>query len=287
MAADHARHLLEHRGGWDRDQSFDAMFQSVRFAELVGASAPADPSAVIRAMLRQPLDFDPGERYAYSNFGYCLLGRVIEQLTDQSYESYVQRQVLAPLGISSMQIGCSRLEGRCEDEVRYYHPGSGRSVFENDLRQAVPWPYGGWYLEAMDAHGGWIASAPDLARFAAAFLEPDRCPILSAASIDLMHQRPPGSAGYNEDGSERDVYYSLGWQNRILKRGGRNAWHTGSLAGTATVMIRTHDGRALVGLLNSRVSPSSKRLSLELEKVLFRAAAMLDSPPTTDAPQAD
>ena len=32
-------------------------------------------------MLRQPLDFDPGNEYAYSNFGYCLLGRVIEKVS--------------------------------------------------------------------------------------------------------------------------------------------------------------------------------------------------------------
>ena len=67
------RHLLQHRGGWDRDKSFDAMFQSVRFARQEDADAPADQDAIIAAMLKQPLDFEPGERYAYSNFGYCLL----------------------------------------------------------------------------------------------------------------------------------------------------------------------------------------------------------------------
>ena len=39
------------------------------------------------------------------------------------------------------------------------------SVFDETQ---VPWPYGGFCLEAMDAHGGWLASAVDLARFAAA-----------------------------------------------------------------------------------------------------------------------
>lgn len=83
------RHLLEHRGGWDRDKSFDAMFEPVRFAKLLDVPAPAGPREVIRAMLRQKLDFNPGERYAYSNFGYCLLGRVIEKLSGMTYEAYV------------------------------------------------------------------------------------------------------------------------------------------------------------------------------------------------------
>ena len=74
------RHLLEHRGGWDRGISFDAMFQSVRFANELDVPAPANPEIVIRAMLRKKLDFEPGYRYAYSNYGYCLLGRVIEKL---------------------------------------------------------------------------------------------------------------------------------------------------------------------------------------------------------------
>jgi CubicO group peptidase (beta-lactamase class C family) len=36
---------------------------------------------IIRNMLGKPLDFDPGAKYVYSNFGYCVLGRVIEKVT--------------------------------------------------------------------------------------------------------------------------------------------------------------------------------------------------------------
>ncbi|MCH5377118.1 MAG: beta-lactamase family protein, partial [Planctomycetes bacterium] len=129
------RHLLEHRGGWDRDRSFDPMFQSVRFAEMLGVRPPAEPEHIIRCMLGQPLDFDPGERYAYSNFGYCLLGRVIEAVTGQSYERYVQERVLAPLGIRSMRIGKTRLNERAENEVHYYDSGRGRSVFDESQNE--------------------------------------------------------------------------------------------------------------------------------------------------------
>ena len=76
-------------------------------------------------MLGQKLDFDPGQRYAYSNYGYCLLGRVIEKLTGQSYEAYVQDEVLVPLGITSMRIGATLRDQRHAGEVRYYHPGRG------------------------------------------------------------------------------------------------------------------------------------------------------------------
>ncbi|MEO2017159.1 MAG: serine hydrolase [Fuerstiella sp.] len=266
------RHLLEHRGGWDRDKSFDAMFQSVRFAKQVGVVSPANQGAIIKAMFSQKLDFEPGERYAYSNFGYCLLGRVIEKLTGQTYDDYVKENVLAPIGITTMKIGASRLDGRSENEVRYYRPGTGKSVFQVDLDQEVPWPYGGWNLESMDSHGAWIASAVDLARFAAAFDDPDDCPLLSRESIELMHRRPPGLAGHEEDGTEKEVFYSLGWINRVVEGGKINHWHTGSLSGTAAIMIRRNDGRNFVALMNSRVSPSASHLGKAIDHLLRQAA---------------
>ena len=249
------RHLLEHRGGWDRDKSFDAMFQSVRFAKELDTNAPADQATVIKSMFSRELDFAPGECYAYSNFGYCLLGRFIEKLSGQTYESYVRDHVLTPIGITSMKIGSSRLEGQAPNEVRYYQPGTGESVFQLDLGQDVAQPYGGWNLEAMDSHGGWIASAADLATFAAAFDNPDSCVLLRKESIDLMYQRPPGLAGFEPDGKEKSGFYSLGWFNRIVSDRQVNHWHTGSLDGTSTCMIRRHDGFSMVALLNSRATP--------------------------------
>lgn len=114
------RHLLQHTGGWDREKSFDPMFRPIRIAEKVGAPAPASAAAVIRYMLGRRLDFDPGTRYAYSNFGYCLLGRIIETITGQPYEQFVRDQILGPLGISQMRLGATLEQHRRDGEVRYY-----------------------------------------------------------------------------------------------------------------------------------------------------------------------
>jgi N-acyl-D-amino-acid deacylase len=276
------RHLLEHRGGWDRDVSFDGMFRSVQFAKLLDVPAPAGAEDVIRAMMRTKLDFDPGERYAYSNYGYNLLGRVIEKLTGQPYDVTIKERVLAPIGVTAMRIGATRLDGRAANEVRYYQPGTGTSVFQADLGQETPWAYGGWNLEAMDAHGAWIASAVDLARFATAFDDPDHCPILSRESIDLMYGRPPGLAGHDEKGQPKDVYYSLGWLNRVQGAGQINHWHTGSLNGTATILIRRCDGRNFVGLLNTRISPRSAHLGRDLDATLMEASKSITEWPASD-----
>ncbi len=254
------RHLLQHRGGWDRDKSFDAMFKSTEFSKALGVEPPAIPKTVIRVMLGKPLDFDPGERYAYSNYGYCLLGRVIEKLTGQSYEEYVKQKVLAPIGVNAMSIGATRLKGRKENEVRYYDPRVGDSVFAKDLNSPVPQPYGAWHLEAMDSHGGWIASVIDLVRFASAFDSPDECPIVSAKNIAEMVKRPDGVAGHEKDGTPKATYYGLGWSVTVDESGQVTASHGGSLPGTNTILIRRPDGRNVALLFNTRVTARVSRV---------------------------
>lgn len=276
------RHLLQHRGGWDRGKSFDAMFQAVRFAEQMKVPAPANQETVIRAMFSHPLDFDPGQQYAYSNFGYCLLGRVIEEISGMPYEQFVKENVLSPLGIHSMRLGATRLDGRAEKEVRYYHPDRGTSVFASDLGQRIPSAYGAWNLEVMDSHGGWLASAVDLARFAAAFDDPERCPILTRRSIELMYERPPGLAGHDAEGAPKPKFYSLGWSNRTVGQEKTNRWHSGSLPGTATIMIRRHDGKNFVALLNSRASARKQTVSAAIESMLHSAANAVEEWPEAD-----
>jgi len=276
------RHLLQHRGGWDRNQSFDAMFQSVRFASELGVPPPAGPESIIRCMLGQPLDFDPGERYAYSNYGYCLLGRLIEVVSGQGYEAYVRQNVLAPLGARTMCLGRTRLSGRRTNEVRYYHPGKGTSVFCDDLGQEVGHPYGAWYLEAMDAHGGWLGSVVDLARFACAFDHPETGRVLNPSSVREMFARPPGLAGHEKDGPPKTVYYSCGWLNRVVGEDETNQWHTGSLPGTAALLVRRHDGRNWVVLMNSRVSPHSSHLGKAIDSLLHVAADAVGQWPKYD-----
>ncbi|MCL4205780.1 MAG: beta-lactamase family protein [Pirellulaceae bacterium] len=276
------RHLLEHRGGWDRDQSFDPMFQAVRCANALGVEPPAEPAHIIRWMLGQPLDFEPGERYAYSNFGYCLMGRAIEAAAGQDYESYVKEHVLAPLGIRSMRIGSTRSDQRAPNEVCYYHPGTGRSVFADDLNEPCPHPYGAWHLEAMDAHGGWIASAVDLARLAVALDHSDRCKILSDESIRTMYGRPGGRVETDPDGTPSPVYYSCGWSNRIVAEGKFNRWHAGSLPGTTALLVRRHDGRNWAVLCNASIGKDGISLVRAVDPLIHAAAREVSSWPEHD-----
>ena len=237
------RDLLSHAGGFDRGQSGDPMFMSRRIASDLHIPSPPGPRDIIRWVAARPLDFDPGTKSVYSNFGYCVLGRVVEHASGEGYERYVQDQILRPLGLTGMRIGRTLETVRAEGEVRYYSGESGgRAVFDG-VEGTVPSPYGCWCLESMDAHGGWIASASDLVRFAGALSEPGR--LLKRDSLSMLWSRPaycdPSAASY----------YALGWMVRPAGKGA-NTWHNGSLPGTSTLLVRRHDGFVWAVLFNTR-----------------------------------
>ncbi len=163
------RHLLEHKGGWDREKSFDPMFRPLEIAAALKAPGPAGPVDIIRYMMGQPLQFAPGSEEHYSNFGYCVLGRVIEKVSGQTYLAYIQKTIFAPLGAKSVALGRTLPKYRNPREPVYRHPGKGRNVLDPQSKDEVPAPDGTFYLEAMDAHGGLIASSRDVVRFLDAY----------------------------------------------------------------------------------------------------------------------
>lgn len=226
------RQLLQHTGGWDRDVSFDPMFHETMFRP------DGTAESVVRNMLGVSLDFNPGTREAYSNFGYCVLGRIIEHVAGVPYAEFVQREILRPVGITDMRIGS--LQHLAANEVRYY-----------DAPER-------FHLEAMDSHGGWIASALDLVKFA------NTLPLSSQALREIA-ARPALPLP-----RDTAAYYGLGWQIRPVGNGA-NWWHTGSLPGTITLLVRTHHGYCWAVLFNSR--PPDRKLPGELDAGMWKALA--------------
>ncbi|MEK6259255.1 MAG: serine hydrolase domain-containing protein [Planctomycetota bacterium] len=143
--------LLEHKGGWDAGASFDPMFRTKQIEQELRLRGPATPENVIKYMLNQPLQFTPGEKTVYSNFGYCILGRVLEKAMKKPYADCIQETICKPLGINDIRLGHGALIWRDPREVWY-------PVAEN----AVP-------IDVMDAPAGLIASAPALCQFLEAY----------------------------------------------------------------------------------------------------------------------
>ena len=272
------QHLLHHAGGWDRNRSGDPMFKSRLICNSLGIDGPASARDTLVYMLGQPLDFDPGSDYAYSNFGYLLLGRIIEKVTGQAYDDFVREQVLAPMGVRDMELGRSLAEDQPDDEV-YYHGYEGArevvSVFPQHSER-VQRPYGGFHLEAMDAHGGWIAHAEDLVRFLTAIDGRDgRADFLSEASITTMVERPD-----MDHWSRRAWYYGMGLSVRPMQ-GDTNRWHNGSLPGTSTIFLRSYHGLTWAVLSNGRTANGSDFLGA-LDTAVWQAVETVSQWPQYD-----
>lgn len=159
------QNLLDHKGGWDDTQAPPAgapdwVFQSRTVAQQMGLTTPPTKRQLAQFMMGQPLQHDPGTVYAYSNFGYSLLGLVVEQVTGQSYFDYLHQAILDPIGASDVHLGATLPADRDAREPRYVDPGTTCSVFAIATCATVPWPDGGFYMEAFDSFGGLTASAP-------------------------------------------------------------------------------------------------------------------------------
>ncbi|MCI0336676.1 MAG: serine hydrolase [Acidobacteria bacterium] len=227
--------LLEHTAGgstWNNngdDGSGDPMFQQGAFnhKQLIGWVLDE----------RDPSD-DPGKTYSYSNFGYCVLGRVIEKVTGQPYESWVKANVLSPTGAKDMHIAGDTFEERRTNEVSYY----GGNVY-------------GMQVTRMDAHGGWLANPIDLLRF---MVRVDGFP----TKPDILK---PGTVTLMTTGSTANKSYAKGWGINLSN----GSWsHGGSLPGTSTLLWRTSDGYTVAFLLNMRSSDSQFDLGKPLKEIV-------------------
>lgn len=270
------RQLLHHSGGWDSGSSYDPMWSVWRTGRGTDARPPITCRHVIHYMLGQPLDFDPGTRYAYSNFGYCVLGRVIEEKTGQEYEHYVLENVLKPLGINRMRIGGTLLEDRIDGEVKYYSwegQDLAWSVFSEGPSQ-VPWPYGGFYLKGQDAHGGWLASTVDMVRFVSA-LDGSRPPTpLEPETVDLMLSR------HDPPLTDTVDYYGLGWGVRLVNSGS-NWSHLGSQPGNSALLVRSYRGLTWAVLFNSRPRDFGTMIG-ELDRLMWTGVEEVPTWPSHD-----
>ena len=114
------RHLLQHRGGWDRDESLDSMFMTNQARTALRLKRPPKPRDIVTWQLQQTLDFAPSSRKAYSNFGYCVFGRIIEVVSGQTCEEYMTEFLLSPVGMHATRLRKPRPADRGSDEVRYY-----------------------------------------------------------------------------------------------------------------------------------------------------------------------
>ena len=249
------QNLLEHSAGWNRDLPMspsplppypygfgasDPIDFPLHVTQTLGEPNPVTPRSLIKFLIQKGLDFTPGTAFGYSNVGFLVLGEVIEKKTGMTYENYVKQSIFAPLGIYDIRLGKDLLADKQEREGEYNNPFTTLSAYGTG--EFVPWQYGGASVEAMDAHGGWIATARDLVKLFTAFDGfPSRPDILSAATLQTMTTPSANFASYAKG---IQVHPAGVW------------WHAGALWGAYSWMARNSSQVTWAVLMNKRSNAS-------------------------------
>lgn len=196
-----------------------------------------DSRTLAKIYLRRRLGPEPGTDPLYSNFGYLLLSMIIEKLSGENYEDWIQKNILRPAGCYDFHIANNYYEQRWPGETRYF-PHDASLVLEcNNSGRMVERAYGGSDIHGLSGGGAWVASAPELMRFVASIDGRDEVKdVLSKESIAEMTKFISPES------------YGIGW-NDITEDG---TWtRTGTLAETNALIKYYSDGECWIYLTNT------------------------------------
>lgn len=185
------------------------------------------PNEFIKLLAQYPLDFQPGERWAYTNTGFPLLGMIVEQVTGRTYEAFVTERIFKPLGMNS---------------TRLKHPA-----------EIVPFRASGYKFEngkwrngelarpqVIAANGGILSTVLDMAKWDAALYTEA---LLKRSSFEQMLVPARLNNG------QTPINHGFAWFTDAF-RGHRIVSHWGStVAGYSAVVFRYVDDKVTVILL--------------------------------------
>lgn len=196
------RQLLSHTSGYSTRQGNDNLIETSQGADGLRRQAA-------RIAQWTPA-YVPGTRWAYSNANYYVLGALIEALSGQDYASYIEAEILEPVGMEHSFVA----DGQSHDMMAVGHtPWFG---MKRPVKKSRP--------HRMSAPvGGVIASASDVARYLAVMMNGEDDIISATSKADMM--RPA---------SDVSPFYGFGWS--VDPQGGTVS-HTGLTPGIETLAI--------------------------------------------------
>ena len=224
-AAITVRHLLNQTSGLSRATG-DEKFPSQ-------ASLNWTPEQRVRELSDNALTYPVGTTFQYSNVNFAILALIVETVSGQPFESYVQEQIFNPLEMS--QSSYYQPEAIPSDSATGYQQWFGFPVANH-----VPLPRSG------NGGGGLIASAEDMTHFMIAQLNQGRygsVSLLSPAGIAEMHT-PAARDGNTE------MFYAMGWEVETVD-GLPTLSHNGDHGNFHADMSLTSDGWGVVMMTNA------------------------------------
>lgn len=253
-------HLLNHTSGFSRRMG-DPMFRSADLIRWTGSNRKLTEDEVIAFQLGLRLRDNPGGSAQYSNVGYLVLSRVIEEASGMTYEDYIRKHVLEPAGCYDMQIARNFHHEKHRRETTYYGHAPEDLIESYDGSGLMrPREYGGHNIEGLQGAGAWVCSAAELLRLVASIDGLPGVPdILSKESIQKM-------TTLNGKGD-----FPYGWA-RMQAKGGVLT-RTGTMSGTSAYIKSRPGGVSYVLITNTssyRGASFTNRIGQTIDNALTR-----------------
>jgi CubicO group peptidase (beta-lactamase class C family) len=133
-------HLLTHTSGIPSFTSFPD-YSTLQ-------SQPVTPEQLVARFRDKPLEFQPGEKWKYSNSGYALLGYLLEKISGEKYCDFLQQNVFTPLAMQDT--GCDRNSVVLPRRASGYTPGAHGLDNAGYIDMTVPFSAGELYSTTGD-----------------------------------------------------------------------------------------------------------------------------------------
>ncbi len=183
---------------------------------------------------------EPGTTYVYSSFGYNLLGAVAEGATGRGFVELLREKVLEPAKMQDTVVDdtFAVITGRSRGYIRATSTYLAKLPSDHNLKDGDLYNASLHDTSMKIPGGGLLSTAPDLVRFASA--------VNSGTIVGNETRRQMWAEQKASDG--KSTGYGLGW--KIENRSGRTVVsHTGSQAGTSTVMMLVPETETSVAIM--------------------------------------
>ncbi|HSY18791.1 MAG TPA: serine hydrolase domain-containing protein [Candidatus Acidoferrales bacterium] len=243
------RHLLSHTSGLRNYDGLDGFELRLHLTQ----------AKFIKKLAEQPLDFQPGESWSYSNSGYNLLGYIVENVSGKNYWDFLRERIFTPLSMTNTTHRESWLV--IPHRAAGYVFSTNNSTYRNR----------DYDLTDLFAAGSIVSTVPDLAKWDAALIG-DR--LLKESSKQLWwtpallnNGKPIGHDRHGETGS-----YGFGWFLGTLQ-GHKNIGHSGITSGfSADNEMFPDDHLTIILLSNTDEGYFASNLATKVATQLFSEA---------------
>jgi serine beta-lactamase-like protein LACTB len=176
-----------------------------------------------------PLLFEPGTSYAYSSYGWNLIGGVIEAASHEEFLSYMQRSVFEPLGLRS--ITADHIDSIIPNRTAFYiRAADGSLLHAPHVDNSYKWP-----------SGGFLSNAEDLVRFGSAHLQPG---FLRQSTLDVLFTSQKLTSG-------KETGVGIAWRIGTDPQGRRILHHGGTIEGGRAMLMMFPESKVVVAMLSN------------------------------------